>query len=141
VSKGPKLTPYAYGGALPVKVEHPYEIAEMTHTDYTKSHFFDLCKEADRVCILECVDFTPDYVEAMIARCLSFESARYDSEFTLGVEALYCSELIYQADFAKFLEVDLSDLAGLGRPYLSPDGIYQAENVRVVWDSINEWEN
>lgn len=119
--------------------KHPdsYEIAEMTHTDYTKSHFFDICKEADRVVILECPDFSDGYIHKMIEKCMSFENAKYDTDFSLGVEALYCSELVYQSDFAKFLQVDLSDLAGLGRPYLSPDGLYRAKNVRVVWDSDN----
>ena len=134
------LIPGEFSHAALCVGKHPdqWEIAEMTHTNFTKSHFFDLCKEADRVVILECVDFSNGYIERMIDKAMSFEGAKYDSEFTLGVDALYCSELIYQADFAKFLQVDLSDLAGLGRLYLSPDGIYRAKNGRVVWDS--EWQ-
>ena len=115
-----------------------FEIAEMTHHNYTKSHFFDLCKEADRVVILECTDFDSEYVEQMIEKCLTFQDAAYDTEFSLGVQALYCSELVYQADFERRLKVDLSDLAGLGREYISPTGLYQAKNVVVVWDSEGE---
>ena len=112
-----------------------YEIAEMTHTDYTKSYFFDICKEADRVVILECLDWDHRYVRAVIDKCLEFEDAVYDVKFGFGVKALYCSELVYQSDFERRLDVNLEDLAGLGREYISPDGLYKAKNVRVVWDS------
>jgi hypothetical protein len=112
-----------------------YEIAEMTHTNYTKSYFFDLCKEADRVVILECTDWDEAYIEKVTEKCREFEDTAYDVNFELGVKTLYCSELVYQSDVEKRLDVDLEDLAGLGRKYLSPDGIYKAENVKVVWDS------
>ena len=54
-----KLTTVLIGGefthaALCVNLGRPYEIAEMTHHDYTKSFFFDVCKESDRVVILRC---------------------------------------------------------------------------------------
>lgn len=113
----------------------PYEVAEMTHTDYTKSHFFDLCKEADRVMILRCTDFDETYVARVVSRCLGFEGAKYDQQFTLGVEQLYCSELVYEADFERRLKIDLSDLAGLGRQYISPTGLRNAKNCVVIFDS------
>lgn len=114
------------------------EIAEMTHTDYTQSDFFDLCKEADRVVILRCVDWPDAYFWAVIEKAKSFSKCKYDQQFTLGVEALYCSELIYQADFERRLKCDLSDFAGLGREYLSPDGILFAKNIKVIWDSSSQ---
>lgn len=112
-----------------------FEIAEMTHTDYTKSYFFDLCKEADRVVIIECNDFDEEYTEQVAQKCRGFEGAIYDVKFGLGVKALYCSELVYQSDFEKRLDINLEDLAGLGRDYISPDGLYKAKNIKVVWDS------
>ena len=115
--------------------DRQYQIAEMTHTNYTKSWFFDLCKEADRVVILECIDFDPPYIEAMVARCKSFEDVKYDLQFKLDVKALYCSELIYECDFEGRLDLDLEDLRALGRKYISPDGLYHAKNAYVVWDS------
>lgn len=114
-----------------------YEVAEMTHADYTKSHFFDICKESDRILIMRCPDFTDTYIKAMTSQCKEYEKAKYDVEFNLGIEALYCSELIYQSDFARVLNFDLSDFAGIGRPYLSPQGIRECKNLDVVWDS--EW--
>ncbi len=112
-----------------------YEVAEMTHTDYTKSYFFDICKESDRVIILKCTDWDDEYTQKVIAKCQEFEDATYDVKFGFGVKALYCSELIYQADFEKRLQVNLEDLAGLGREYISPTGLYNAKNVKIVWDS------
>lgn len=115
-----------------------YEIAEMTHTDYTKSYFFDICKEADRVVILKCTAWDAEYTKKVIAKCRTFEGAVYDVQFAFGVKALYCSELIYQADFERRLQVNLEDLAGLGREYISPTGLFNAKNVRIVWDSDEE---
>lgn len=124
--------------ALCVGKGEGWEIAEMTHEDFTKSYFFDLCKEADRVVILECPDFDDDYTKKVIQMCRSFENAHYDVEFNLGIESLYCSELIYQSDFERRLKLDLEDLAGLGRPYISPQGIYDCLNLKIIWDSDNE---
>jgi len=122
------------------------EIAEMTHTDFTYSDFFDLCKEGSRVVIMECVAWDTKYIEELIDAAHSLKDSKYDMEFLLGVEALYCSELIYMADqVASFrlgelprLQVDLSDLVGLGQPYLSPDGLLFSKNCWCVWDSDAE---
>jgi len=128
-----------------------YEIAEMTHTNYTRSDFFDICKESSRVLIAECTDWSPEYIPKVIEACNSLRAAKYDLEFEFGVKALYCSELVVQADKIAYqkelkeldaasgrglqLRVDFSDLAGLGRPYISPDGLLFGKNVRVLWDS------
>lgn len=125
----------------------PFEVAEMTHTNYTESFFFDICKESDRVVILRCVDWVGTYRQAVIDAALSLKGAAYDVEFILGIEALYCSELELQCDLIAAdklgvdprLMVDLSDLAGLGRPYLSPDGLLFAKNVICIWDSDGVW--
>lgn len=126
-----------------------FEIAEMTHKDFTYSDFFDICKESSRVFILECMDWSDEYIAEVIDAVNSLKDAKYDQEFLLGVEALYCSELIYMADqIAAYrlgvlpkLQVDLSDLVGLGRPYLSPDGLLFAKNVICRWDSDNKFEH
>lgn len=114
-----------------------FEVVEMTHRNFTRSSFFDVMKESDRVVILRCVDFDDEYIEKMAQKALSFKDAKYDVMFDFNVKALYCSELVYQADFEKRLKVDISDLHGLGQEYLSPDGLYRTKNVAVVWDSKN----
>jgi hypothetical protein len=112
----------------------PFEVAEMTHANYSRSCLFDIFKEADRVVILR-PEWDEYYRSKAIEKCLSLQNATYDVSFSLGIESLYCSELVYQSDFERRLKFDLSDLAGLGRPYLSPDGIYDCGDLTVIFDS------
>lgn len=114
------------------------EIVEMTHTDYTKSWFFDLCKEADRVAIFTLLDKDDEYISKMIFTAKQLEGTPYDITFTLGVKALSCSELIYFIDFEKRMQASLEDIHGLNRPYITPDGLAKAARVLCVWDSDNE---
>ena len=127
-----------------------WEISEMTHTDYTKSCFFDICKEADRVVILRCKDFDSEYRENFIAACKSFDNARYDLRFDMALQqkgfscaVLACSELPYQSDFEHRCRVDSTDTVGLGMPYVSPNDWWEATkinspNMFVAWDSDKE---
>ena len=111
-----------------------FEIAEMTHVGYKESTFSDFCYQATRVCVLRGKNFDRDYTELFIKETLSYRGTPYDQKFQLGVGALSCSELIYVADTEKRLECDLEDVAGLGRPYISPTGIYRSE-VEAISDS------
>jgi uncharacterized protein YycO len=130
---GGKWTHAALCVGIGARYKPGYEVAEMTHHGFTKSFFFDICKEADAICILRCNDWDKDYKKKVIENCLNLEGAKYDVEFSLSnIKAFYCSELIYACDSEKRLDVDLSDLAGLGREYLSPTGIYEAKNISVI---------
>jgi predicted nuclease of restriction endonuclease-like RecB superfamily len=120
-----------------VSKDEIWEVSEMTHDHYVKSTFFDLCRESDRVIILECKDWDEEYSNKVIQKCKDLSSAKYDTQFNLGVEALYCSELIYQSDFERRLDIQLDDLIGLNKPYISPDGLLAAKNCTVIWDSDN----
>lgn len=133
---------FAHAG-LCLSKDGKFECAEMTHKNFTKSTFSDMCYEADRVVIVRCKDWDKDYVqEKIIPKCLSFKDAKYDTSFSfsLGNEFLYCSEMVYEADVEKRLKVDLDDLILLGRQYLSPTGLYKAKNVEIIWDSNKEKE-
>lgn len=136
-----------------IDVGSEWEVSEMTHTNYTKSCFFDICAKGDRVAIFRCPKFDDNYIDnVVIPTCKSFSPAIYDVEFKgaevgtmttlntmqLGIPALYCSELIYLSDPEKRLGADLTDLIGIGRPYISPDGLAKAANVYCVWDSDND---
>jgi hypothetical protein len=138
-----KLTSFLIPGqwthaALCVTRDSEFEIAEMTHTNFTRSTFFDLCKEATRVMILRCQEWDAEYIPKVIQKCLSFSRAQYDIRFCQGPEALYCSELIVESDFEHRLKASNEDILGLGMPYVSPTGISLADNVVVIWDSDNE---
>jgi hypothetical protein len=124
--------------ALCVAKNEEWEIAEMTHSDFCHSNFFDICKESDRVVILRCKDWDEVYTKQVIEKCKTFKDAKYDIEFGLGIKSLYCSELVYQADFERRLEVSTEDLAGIGRQYISPAGLLKALNCDTIWDSDDE---
>lgn len=114
-----------------------FETLDMTHEDCRRAHFFDICKESDRVVILRCDDWDRDYITKVVEKALFFHrnDVKYDYGFTLGVKALYCSELIYQSDVEKRLQVNLEDVAGLGIPYISPTGLFNSPNCQIVYDS------
>ena len=130
-----KLIPGEFShAAMCVSNDGVWETSEMTHNDYSKTCMFDICKESDRVVILR-PRLPLSVINKAIEKCKSFEGVNYDIEFSLGVEALYCSELVYESYANNMLGVDISDLAGLGKPYISPTGLYNAKNVDVIIDS------
>lgn len=138
-----KLTSFLIPGvwthaALCVTRDSEFEIAEMTHTNFTRSTFFDICKEATRVAIFRCQEWDAAYIKKVIAKCLSFQKCKYDISFSQGPESLYCSELIIESDFEHRLKASNEDIHGLGMLYVSPTGISKATNIRKVWDSDDE---
>ena len=135
-----KLTTFLIPGEFPhaalcVSKGGDFEVAEMTRVGFRESEFYDICHESDRVVILRCEDWDDDYIEKVVEACLSLKGTDYDIKFELGIKNLYCSELVVASDPDKRLKVSYKDLMGIGRPYISPMGIYNAENIEVVWDS------
>jgi hypothetical protein len=113
-----------------------FEVAEMIHTDYTRSTFFDLCKEASRVAIYRCTAWDKDYVPIVITTCLSLKDKKYGLD--AGPVFLHCSEMIPESDPEHRLKVSNEDILGLGILYVSPTGLSKATNIRKVWDSRDE---
>jgi hypothetical protein len=132
----PDLYPFVPAhAALCVDKDSIFEVAEMTHHDYTKSTWLDVCSEATRVVILRCNDFDQDYIKnVLIPTCLSFKDKKYDVKFIQGIAELACSEMVYFSDAEHRLDVKLDPIMGLA-PYISPVGILNAKNCKVVWDS------
>lgn len=120
--------------AMCVSKDRDWEVSEMTHDDYTKSTFFDICKESDRVVILR-PQLDGEQIKDAVQKCKSLEGSEYDSFFDLGVKSLYCSELIYQSYEGNSLESNLEDFVGLGRPYISPTGLLHSKKLKLVIDS------
>jgi hypothetical protein len=122
---------------------YSFEIGEMTARGFTFSTWFDICHEASRVLICDCLDWDLNHKHKMLQAVSLFYYSEYDLKFTLGVSALYCSELVYQLDkeAGGKLLVDLSDIESIGRKYISPDGLLFGKNVKVVWDSDGELDN
>lgn len=121
--------------AMCVSKDGVWEVSEMTHKDYTKSCFFDVCKESDRVVILGVKNSSLDEKIQAATVCKSFENSKYDSLFSLGIEALYCSELCLVSWGNEKLKADSSDFANIGRPYVGPTDLYEAEGVYVKADT------
>ena len=114
-----------------------FEIAEMTHTNFTKSTWYDLCYESTRVVILECAAYDEEYIRDMIEITPEFENKPYDNLFQMGVEALSCAELCYMYDKDRRMKINLEPVLG-SDPYISPMGLYKGTNMTTVWDSDNE---
>jgi len=113
-----------------------WEISEMTHVGYRKSTFFDMCKESDIIVVVRGKRFDDDYIKnVFIPNVKSYENVGYDLSFEFGVKALYCSELVYVSDVEKRLNLDTSDLVGIGREYVSPQAIFDTDQIEVIYDS------
>jgi hypothetical protein len=119
-----------------------FVFAEMVVDGFRFSHLFDIMKECDHAAVKLCPDFWNDenYPSDFINRVIAFRHAKYDIGFTLGVKELYCSELVYAADTEKRIKYDLEDLAGIGKPYISPQGLFDAANLVKLIDT-REIEN
>ncbi len=114
-----------------------FEISEMTHDNYVKCCFSDICFKATRAVILECDDFDEEYVDAMVNNLPTFENAVYDVTYTMGnIKALACSALIYEIDFERRMQVSTEPLLGV-KPYVSPMGLFKGKNIKIIWDSNN----
>lgn len=121
--------------ALCVAKGGDFEVAEMTHHDYTKSTWSDVCSQATRIVIGRIKDWDEVYVNnTIIPMALSFTNKKYDDAFVMGVDSLACSELPYFADLENRAKVDLSPVVG-DNPYITPVGWMLAKNVKVIWDS------
>jgi hypothetical protein len=49
--------------------------------------------------------------------------------------------LVVQSDPEKRLKVNYQDVVGIGTTYISPHGLSKAENIEIIWDSLEETSN
>jgi hypothetical protein len=120
--------------ALCVSNDGVWETSEMNQYNYDKTTLFDICKMSDRVVLLR-PQLPASVIAEAVERCKSFEDVDYDLTFTLNVSTLYCSELVYMSYTGNSLEVNVTDEVGLGKPYVSPIGLYNANKLKVIIDS------
>lgn len=118
-------------GAMVISTD---KIAEMKANDFDLTDVNKFCEGATRIALLRLKPFDENYANQMANTAMSFSNAQYDTSFTLGVESLYCSELCFQSDIENRMDVDLSDLVGMGRPYVSPEGLYSAKGLQVIFE-------
>lgn len=129
---------FAHAALCVAKNGDEFEVAEMTHNGYTKSAFYDICKEADRVVILRCHDWDDDYIKCVIERCISLMGKKYDTSFSPDIDKLYCTQLVVESDIERRLKISSVKLPVAGKPVHTPACLYNAENVSVIWDSDRE---
>ena len=121
--------------ALCVDVGSDFEVAEMTHLDYTKSTWQDVTRGSTRVVIARCKDWDETYVQnTIIPMAKSFKNKKYDDRFEMGQGSLACSELPYFADLERRAKVNLSPVIG-NKPYITPVGWILGKNIEIIWDS------
>lgn len=124
--------------ALCVGLGTEFEIAEMTHHNYTKSTWEDVCRESTRVVIARCKDWDKEYVnDTIIPMAKSFKNKKYDNRFEMSTDKLACSELPYHADLERRAKLNLEPVIG-DRQYITPVGWILGENIEIVWDSNME---
>ena len=111
-----------------------FEAVGMTSKDFTKVHFFDICKESDQVVIFR-PDFDEAYRNLFLENVMKMSFSIYDYEYDLlDPNKVFCTELGYHADTEKRIGWKIGkDL--LGRPTIIPDSFYQTKGLRVIWDS------
>lgn len=116
-------------------------IYEMVHVGFRTTTLFDFFKESDRVVVMRTVDadWTERYVDIFIEKAKEYWNRVYDASFSFGIDALYCSELGYHADVGRVIQLDTSDLLGIGQPYVSPEAFLLAKNNVCIFDSSGEF--
>jgi len=107
---------------------------QMTHDGYGEVSFAEACFHSSRVVILRCPMFDWEYIDVVVNKCRSFKGTAYDTDFSFQNGKSYCSELIYQADVERRLNVVPSRAWGTGQPVVTPDDL-AASNVIVIYDS------
>lgn len=111
------------------------DVVEMIGKGWNKIPLRQFWREATNMAVLRLNPHDEAYAYEMCGRANALKGTEYDIDFTLGVDFLYCSELLYVVDFENRAKFDLSDLKGLGKQYLSPTGVYQAKGCTVIYDT------
>lgn len=117
----------------------PDKIAEMTANGFDVRTVDEFSKHCTKICILRLSPDDEEYAQKMAETAMSFYNRDYDYRFSLGIEALYCSELIYQSDVDKRIRFDLTDLVGMKKPYISPEGIYEAYGIAPIIEWVDSY--
>jgi hypothetical protein len=137
--KKPLFTPSHI--ALCVAKGSEFEIAEMTHNDFTRSTWEDVTRGSTRVVIGRIDNWDKEYItDVVIPTTLSFSGKKYDDRFLMGEDSLACSELPYFADKERRAKVNLEPIIGT-EPYITPVGWILADNIEFIWDSNAELNN
>lgn len=115
-----------------------YEIAEMTNKNFTKSWFFDICKEASRVVILRNPRWGDGYKMQFCDRVKAEDKSLYDGQFENDDNENACVELPIKGDYLKTIRIEPEFIKLLNRHFPTPDSFYKSPDLITIWDSDNE---
>lgn len=110
------------------------EIAEMISQGFTESYFYDVCKSSDDIAIGR-LKLPIEYKNTMLKLVPNFRFTEYDAGLEFGIDAIYCSEFIYWLDYKRQIKFPTENFTNRTWPYISPDDLFNAENIEIVYDS------
>ena len=138
---------WAHAAIVVGKGQGHIEVVEMTHVGFNKTDVHKVCAESERVRIKRVDDPRWD-IETFINNVWKHEGSTYNFGFLAKEKkdprnkkgdkmhrSNYCSQLVTQADEDNILDVNWDDLAGLGVPYISPDGLDKGKNLITIYDT------
>lgn len=146
---------WAHVGICVDKGEGQVEIVDMTHGGFREIDFFEFCAESARVAIGRVIDdrWTEEVKQEFIQNAWKEDGSKYNFTFRAKEKHdprihgpttkdggkvhkfNYCSQLVMVVDKRDIIDASWEDLAGLGVPYVSPTGIANASNVKIIGDS------
>lgn len=115
--------------------ESDFEIIQALGEGVVTSLLRELCTSCEGFVAHIGEDWDYDYTKLMVEKAKTFIGKPYDGSFQFGIEALYCSEIVYLADFEKRVRYDTSDFAGIGQQYISPKGITEGVGMIKLFDT------
>jgi hypothetical protein len=95
----------------------------------------DFCKRYTFVSVKRCTDFDYEYARNVIYRFLKmgYKHRDYDVTFAFDNNAYYCSEAVYVADVEERIKCYIEDLFELNWSYISPQRLYESENLKTIY--------
>lgn len=103
---------------------------EMTNKNFKVEHILDILYQADYAVLCRIKGIDSDYASKMVERAKTFSRAKYDVQFNIGRNELYCIELIYHADFEHRLEVKSTTV--FDKKIITGDDLFFAKNCEVI---------
>ena len=110
------------------------KIVGMHLNGYTVESFKELCLRNTRIVILECIDFSNNYIETFIKEIKKYKNRSYNYQFDNNSENLSCIDLILKADIENRIKIFKKSKCNITGLY-KVDCIYKASNIKVICDS------
>lgn len=111
---------------------------QMTHKGFNTISFAETCFHSSRFVILRGTKFDEDYInDVVVPKGRSFTDAKYARDFDPCASDgdVYCSQYVWSCDPENRLGITQSRAPYTGQLVVTPDDLYNAANVKVIYDS------